>query len=158
MQNIKAKSVLALLLTAAAAAAQEAPTAAGGDATGTGGKVAYSVGQVSYIANTGSNGNESQGVQQVYQVETTSVSDPRYDITLAAYPNPAGNLLNLLVKGAGEADLSYSLHEAQGKLVGSKKISAPETQIDLGTCAAGAYMLTVTRQNTVIRTFRIIKK
>ena len=48
--------------------AQEAPTTSGGDATGSGGSVAFSIGQVVYVTNTGSTGTEAEGVQQPYEV------------------------------------------------------------------------------------------
>ena len=48
--------------------AQTSSNAAGGDATGTGGSVAYSLGQPFYITYTGSNSSVAQGVQQTYQI------------------------------------------------------------------------------------------
>ena len=46
--------LVAILLSASFAQAQESANASGGDATGNGGTVAYSVGQVVYTTNTGS--------------------------------------------------------------------------------------------------------
>ena len=52
--------------------AQESPTAAGGEATGTGGTSSYSVGQVVYTTATGTNGSLAQGVQQPYEISVTN--------------------------------------------------------------------------------------
>lgn len=48
--------------------AQNGTVASGGNATGSGGSVSYSVGQVFYTTNSGSNGKVSQGVQQVFDL------------------------------------------------------------------------------------------
>jgi hypothetical protein len=45
------------------------PPQAGGEATGSGGSVSYSVGQVVYTTNTGINGSVAQGVQQPYEFQ-----------------------------------------------------------------------------------------
>jgi hypothetical protein len=56
--------LLGFVLTAQA---QQATTAAGGNATGSGGSVAYSVGQIVYTTHTGTTGSVAQGVQQTYE-------------------------------------------------------------------------------------------
>ena len=53
-----------LLLSIGALQAQEAVLSAGGNATGNGGSVSYSIGQVAYTA-SGTNGTVTQGVQSV---------------------------------------------------------------------------------------------
>ena len=50
--------------------AQEIPIASGAVATGIGGSSSYTVGQVVYTTNTGSNGSVAQGVQQPYEIST----------------------------------------------------------------------------------------
>ena len=60
--------LLAGLLWGSFAQAQESVNSTGGNATGSGGTVAYSVGQVVYTANTGSSGNVEQGVQHAYEI------------------------------------------------------------------------------------------
>ena len=48
--------------------AQQNTVASGGMATGSGGSVSYSIGQIDYITATGTGGTASQGVQQVYRL------------------------------------------------------------------------------------------
>jgi len=50
--------------------AQTAIPAAGGNATGSGGTVSYSVGQLTYNTYQGSVGTVSEGVQQPYEILT----------------------------------------------------------------------------------------
>src|SRR6056297_978638 len=52
--------------------AQQAMPASGGDASGSGGFVSYSVGQVVYTTHTGANGSVAQGVQQTYEIAVES--------------------------------------------------------------------------------------
>jgi len=70
MRYKKAKLIAAFLLGIGLTGlqAQESVTASGGNASGAGGTVSYSVGQVVYKTNTGSNGSEAQGVQQPYEI------------------------------------------------------------------------------------------
>jgi hypothetical protein len=138
--------------------AQEAPTAAGGDATGSGGTVAYSVGQVSYVTNTGTNGTEGQGVQQPYEILTTSVENAQIAVSLSAFPNPALNTLNLQVANFANQKMTYSLFDVQGKLLESKSIAAQQTQIDMSALSAASYFITVLQDDKKIRSFKIIKK
>lgn len=158
MQIKKVKATFALLLLLGAAAAQEAATAAGGDISGTGGSVAYSVGQAAYISNSGSTGSESQGVQQPYVVTTAAIADPAYSLSISVFPNPATNQLILQAGEIQKGTLSYALFDAQGKLVVRQAIIACQTYIDMNACAPGAYLLSVTRDNMPVKTFKIIRK
>ena len=64
MKNNKVILFLLLLGFGLTAQAQQATTATGGDATGSGGSAAYSVGQIVYTTHTGTTGSVAQGVQQ----------------------------------------------------------------------------------------------
>ena len=64
-------SVVFLLLGLGGLHAQENTTAAGGEATGSGGTASYSVGQVVYTTVTGTNGSVAQGVQHPYEISIT---------------------------------------------------------------------------------------
>jgi len=50
---------------------QQAILATGGNATGSGGTVSYTVGQAAYITQTGSGGTVTQGVQQPFEIWIT---------------------------------------------------------------------------------------
>jgi hypothetical protein len=47
---------------------QESSNTAGWNAAGSGGTVAYSIGQVAYTYESGANGNSNHGVQQPYEI------------------------------------------------------------------------------------------
>ena len=68
MKHKKVKLSVLLLGLGLTTQAQEVTTTTGGNASGSGGTVTYSVGQIVYATNTGTNGSVAQGVQQTYEI------------------------------------------------------------------------------------------
>ena len=64
LKRLKICAVLLLGLGLTGLQAQESVNATGGDASGSGGSVSYSVGQITYQTHTGINGSVAEGVQQ----------------------------------------------------------------------------------------------
>ena len=139
--------------------AQEAIPAAGGDATGSGGSVSYSVGQMVYTTNTGTNGSVAEGVQQPYEISVVVGIEQAKDINLicTAYPNPATDLLTLEVEIAANENLFFQLYDMMGKLLVSKKLIDIKTTISMANLAPATYFLKVTDNQKVVKTFKIIK-
>lgn len=158
MKNKKLKFSVLLLPLSLASFAQQGSAAAGGDGSGSGGSVAYSVGQVVYTMNTGTNGSANEGVQQPYEILTTEVKESKYSIALTAFPNPATHSLTLQIDHYNNEEMNYQLFDAQGKLLATKSITAKQTQIDMNAYAAGAYFINVIQTNQKIQSFKIIKK
>ncbi len=140
--------------------AQQAITTTGGNATGTGGSVSYSVGQIAYQALTGTTGSAYQGVQQPYEISVVTAIDNSVPVSLEClvYPNPVSGLLRLVV-GSNENDkLSYQLYNIYGILLLDKRIENTETEIDLGNFSSSVYFLKVIRNKEDVKVFKIIKK
>ena len=139
--------------------AQEAIPAAGGDATGSGGSVSYSVGQMVYTTNTGTNGSVAEGVQQPYEISVVVGIEQAKDINLicTAYPNPTTDLLILEVEGAANEKFLFQLFDIMGKLLVSNKIIDNKTTISMANLAPAIYFLKVTDHQKVVKTFKIIK-
>lgn len=138
--------------------AQEAVTAAGGDATGTGGKVAYSVGQVVYTNVSTASGSVNQGVQQPYTLLVTGANNcPYINLLMTVYPNPSLTYINLNVGKQELKNLSFQLFDVQGKLLLDQQISNLETSIKMEDYTIGNYFLKVIDNQTEIKTFKIIK-
>ena len=150
---------LFLLFSATIVYSQQSLTTAGGEATGIG-TASYSIGQVAYSNNTGSNGSVSQGVQQVYTI--VDVVDlvgglATINLELAAYPNPTNNALTLNIGNYNNQNLTYRLCDMQGKLLDSKKVNNRSTEIGMQDLPASTYLLNIVDQESLIKTFRIIK-
>lgn len=143
---------------------QIAVPSSGGEAAGSGGSTSYSVGQVAYTTNIGTTGSVAQGVQQPYEISVVTGLDEVKGISLSvsAYPNPTTDFLQLKVENSVKTNhdlsqLSYQLYDINGKLLQSKKIKDTQTQIAMGSLIRASYLLKVSQNNTILRTFRIIK-
>lgn len=139
--------------------AQESVNASGKDASGTGGTVNYSVGQIVYTMHTGTNGSVAQGVQQLYEISVVTALEEAKDIVLSflIYPNPTYDFLKLKVENYISENLTYLLYDISGKSIESKKIEGAEATIQMESLATGTYFLKITEGNKDIKTFKIIK-
>ena len=139
--------------------AQEAITASGGDAAGSGGSVSYSVGQVSYKTIKGNNGSVNQGVQQPYEISVISgvVQAENINIKCIAYPNPTSDQLTLSIENFKLENLTYKVYDMSGRLLLSKKITNNNTKINMSTLLHASYFVKVLKDNSVVKTFKIIK-
>jgi len=138
--------------------AQEATVASGGIASNTSGTVNYSVGQIVYTTNSESIGSVSQGIQQPYEIFSLGTDDfPNISLKMLVYPNPTISLVNLEIQGLTYNTLEYQLFDIMGKEISTQKISQSETQIPLENLPAATYLLNVSDQTKIIKTFKIIK-
>lgn len=139
--------------------AQEAVPTSGGDATGGGGTVSYSVGQIVYTTNIGTNGSSAQGVQQPYEISIVTEIENAKEISLSlfVYPNPTTDFLKLNLGNYKTKDLSYQLFDINGKLLENKKIEEIEITISMENHAASSYFLKVIENNKELKAFKIIK-
>jgi len=139
--------------------AQEAIPAAASDASGSGGSVSYSVGQVLYTTHAGTNGSVAEGVQQPYEISVVVGIGQAKDInfTCTVYPNPATDLLTLEVEINDNENLFFQLYDMMGKLLISKQLIDIRTTIPMSTLAPATYFLKVTDNQEVVKTFKIIK-
>ena len=132
-------------------------SASGGDATGSGGSVAYSVGQIVYTTSTGTTGSVAQGVEQAYEIYSVGIKETTLNISLSVFPNPTSDFLTLKVEDYNNEALSYNLIDEQGKLILSAQITNQETQVAMSTLARGSYFINIVQANKKIQTFKIIK-
>jgi hypothetical protein len=161
MTKNKSKPILLLatgMLWAGIAQAQESANASGGDATGSGGTVAYSIGQIVYTTHTGSNGSVAQGVQQPYEISIVAgVEDHQISLNLKAFPNPTTNYLTLTIDNIELSNLNFQLFDISGKLLESKKITNTTEIIHMENLPSATYFLSVTNNNKELKTFKIVK-
>ena len=160
--NAKKINVVALFLFGfglVTAQAQEAVIAAGGDASGSGGTVAYTVGQLVYTTHKGTTGSVAQGVQQAYEISVVSgLKEVKgINLTVSAYPNPTTDFLNLKVENFNNQNLSYQLFDMSGKLLETKKLEGDQTTIGMSNLAHATYFVKVVQNNNEVKTFKIIK-
>ena len=156
---LKLSIVLFLGLGLTGLQAQEAIPASGGEASGTGGTTSYSIGQVVYTINTGTNGSVAEGLQQPYEISMVTGIEQAKEINLlfSAYPNPVTDFLILKVESHDNVDLLYLLFDINGKLLGNKKVVGNETSIAMKHLVPATYFLKITKNNKEVKILKIIK-
>jgi hypothetical protein len=138
--------------------AQQSANASGGDASGSGGTVAYSIGQVIYTSVSGATGTSNQGVQQPFEFFVTGIDDfPGIQLEMTAYPNPTRSSLNLRIESEYQPGMSYQLYNAAGQLITGARIENVITEIPMQGLAAGNYKLRIFNAESTLKTFSIIK-
>lgn len=163
MSRKKAKLSVLLLLCIGLTGlqAQEAVPTTGGNASGSGGTVSYTIGQVAYT----SSGEVAEGVQQAYEISFIPGSNKAIDIALkcSVFPNPVTNFLKLQIENFYlDKNLTYYLYSMDNKLITTKKIDSYETLISMENLAPAIYYLQVVQTKNGssiqrIKTFKIIK-
>ena len=140
------------------AKAQESLNVSGSNATGSGGTVAYSVGQIAYTTITGSSGSVAQGVQHAYEIFNVGTQKTALNISLNVFPNPTADNLTLHIGDYQKEKLLYQIFDMQGEKIHNGPIVARHTQISMIQLPPGTYFLNVVDQkNQKIHSFKIIK-
>jgi hypothetical protein len=142
------------------AGAQESINATGGNASGSGGLVSYSIGQVAYQSHTGTNGSVVEGVQQLFEISVvTGLEEAKViSLSVSAYPNPTAEYLTLSIDEFSISNLSYQLYDMSGKLLQNKSITGAETEVDMSSYVPSTYFVKVIRENQSYKEFKIIKQ
>jgi len=140
--------------------AQATIPASGGNATGSGGTVSYTVGQIQYNTYSGTNGTVAQGVQQPYEISVVTAIKNTGEITLECivFPNPTKGEVKLVVRTKEFENLRFQLYDLNGVRIQDKKIDSEETEILMESLLPSTYFLKVMSGNKEIKTFKIIKK
>ncbi len=158
MKHKKIKLSVLLLSIGITAQAQQVITTIGGDASGSGGTVAYSIGQIVYTTNTDASGTINQGVQHPYEIITLGIKETELNISLLVFPNPTEDNLTLKIRDYNNEKLSYQLFDLQGKLLSQELINAQQTQINTASLPTATYFVNVVDQeNKKVQSFKIIK-
>ncbi len=148
-----------ILFNVKIAKAQETPVITGGELTGSGGTISYSIGQLSYIPITGNTGTISQGVQQ--SIEIFILSDTEFetlDISAITYPNPVIDRVMVKLDNKNLKNLTYRLYDMRGKAINEGAITKIETPINLNNTSSGIYILKINQGNKALKSFKIVKK
>ena len=159
-KRLKLSALLFLGLGLTGLQAQTSVNATGGNASGSGGSASYSVGQLAYTTNTGTNGSVSEGVQQPFEISVVTGIEEAKDIFLnvSAYPNPTTDYLELKVENLQLSELSYKLYDISGKVYQNKEIGNSITKIEMQNLPQGIYFIKVIdTKNKELKTFKIIK-
>jgi len=139
---------------------QQTIPATGGNASGSGGSVSYTVGQILSSTISGTNGTVVQGVQQPYEISVVTAIRNAEDINLKCivYPNPTAGQTKLVFESPDFENLSFRLFDINGVLLKDKKVESRETEISLENLSSSVYFLKVIKNNLEVKVFKIVKK
>ena len=158
MFKLKQLFIFSFLLLTSVLSGQKTFSSSGFNSNGNLGIITYSVGQVAIDFNTGNNGSLIQGVQQPYEIFSTLGNDIlNINLNLIAYPNPTTDQLVLGIENFKGKKFYYQLFNMEGKSLLYDKCVDNKTHINLNEFPSNTYLLSIVENNTVIKTFRIIK-
>lgn len=147
------------LLISAYSFAQKDLVSSGGNATGTGGTVSYSVGQVAYQNYTSGTGTITQGVQQPFEIFVVLANNEfATSFSATLFPNPAITSVVLTIDtSVVGTKLIYELTDVTGKLIRTNRITSDETIINVEGFAEACYFLNIIDGNKRVKTFKLLK-
>jgi len=139
---------------------QSAIPATGGTASGTGGSVTYTAGQIVFSQISGPDGYIIQGVQQPYEISVITAVENTEDIALecSVYPNPTSGIIKLTIKSFEDDNMIFRLFDINGVLLQDKKIEDKETTITMDYLPSNIYFLKIIKNRKEVKVFKIIKK
>ena len=161
-KKVKLSAFLLLGLGLTSLYAQTAIIASGGNASGSGGSMSFSVGQIVYNTNSGTSATIAEGVQQPYEISVFTEIENAGEATfsISVYPNPVTDLINLKIIDSFTLNthaLSYQLYNTSGTLILNRDIDNSETNISMGNLVPATYFLAVSLSNKEVKSFKIIK-
>ena len=151
--------VMFSLLYATTISAQEVVSTQGDSYSNANGSIDFTVGEA--IINTGTDGTNdlTQGFHQT-NWNFLGVEDNAPNYEASVFPNPTSDVLN--IKTSSFENVTYTLYDAQGKLVLQSILAAEVTPIQVSHLAPGAYSLQLTFEEgkksvSKSKTFKLIK-
>jgi len=150
----KTAFVLFSLFATISVSAQEVVSTQGDSYSNAGGNIDFTIGEV--IINTGTNGinDLTQGFHQTnWNFVGLEDHAPSYEAII--FPNPTSEVLN--IRTSTFENVTYTLYDAQGKLILQDKLSAEQTPIQVSQLAQGSYSLTLSNKTQNLKIFKLIK-
>jgi hypothetical protein len=154
------KKIIALIIfgcTITSIQAQQTTASAGGDASGIGGTFSYSIGQVVYTYNYGTDLIVAQGVQQPFEISTLGLDNYQINLVMQTYPNPTKDYLVLNVHAIDLSNIIFQLYDVNGTLIETRTIFNPIETICMVNLPSSVYFLKVTHNSKEVKSFKIIK-
>lgn len=136
---------------------QQAVTPAGGESTGGGGTVSWTVGQIDYDATLATGGSVQRGVQQPYEWLVTLTPDAQ-EPSVSVWPNPATEAVQISWASPLPGPAHYTLYTAAGALVQQGPVTGTSVSVPLAAQASGTYLILITAQGDLYNRITIQKR
>lgn len=121
------------------------------------GSVSWTIGEMATQTLENNDVIVTQGFHQTNLTITVIKELKKLDVQITAYPNPVTNMVKIKIESKMSDKLSYTLVDANGKLLIRQLINSNETEIPFFYYAPSVYFLKVYDSKREIKTFKIIK-
>ena len=146
--------VLFSLLAAGSVSAQEVVATQGDSYSNASANIDFTIGEVIIATGTDGTNDITQGFHQTnWNFVGLEDHAPNYEAII--FPNPTQDVLN--IRTSAFENVTYTLYDAQGKLVMQDILSAEQTPIQVSQLAPGSYSLTLHNQTQNLKTFKLVK-
>jgi hypothetical protein len=136
--------------------AQSSTVCSGGEGSGPGGTVSFSVGQLVVESTIDSEGSISPGVQQSYESSSVYVNEPLFDNTLVLYPNPTTQFIQLDFGKIFTGQVM--VFDAAGNVIFNQNVNTMKSRIDASGWSSGLYMVHVVKGNESAAIHSVLKQ
>ncbi len=137
---------------------QQSVSSGGGNSSGSGGSVSFTIGQVTWNMFSGTSGSVVQGVQQPYEISVLNSIDVE-DVVLnyLVFPNPTTGSVTLSINNDEYSNYRYLLYSIAGIILQQDNIRAVSTEIQLEDYPPSSYLLMILKEENKIKLFKIVK-
>ena len=132
--------------------------AGGGTGHENGKSLHWAIGEVAVATLQSDDAWLTQGFLQGSIQVTSSFEAPGLAFSINAYPNPASQFVTLQLDQEFAGGLHYQLYDISGRLMLQGRTDAAQTRISLSELKPSVYFLKVLRNESEVKTFRIIKQ
>ncbi|MBV6404712.1 MAG: T9SS type A sorting domain-containing protein [Flavobacteriales bacterium] len=146
-----------LCLIAGDSEAQQEAAASGGEATGPGGTVSWTIGQVADLRADGTGGTALEGVQQPFDGLPTGTAPPPPAPSPLVWPTLARQAVHVDLRDPAVRSVRVQVLDALGRVVLEHRARQVCTTVPIDGLAAGRYLLRLTGNGRPAGTFDLIK-
>ena len=136
--------------------AQSSTVCSGGEGSGPGGSVSFSIGQLVVESTIDSEGSISPGVQQSYESASVYVNESLFDNTLVLYPNPTTQFIEMDFGKIFTGQVM--IFDAAGNVILNQNVNTIECRIDAAGWSSGLYMVHVVKDNESAAVHSVLKQ
>lgn len=134
--------------------AQSSTVSSGGEGTGPGGSVSFSIGQLVVESTIDSEGSISPGVQQAHESMIVTILEWSEDTNVSLYPNPTASQLHLRFGTSFNGHIY--VYSTDGKLISNIPFAGKEKTLDVSQWNAGSYLIQLNQFNQLSSTYQVI--
>jgi len=101
-----------------------------------------------------------EGVQQPYEIQFLPGIEEKSKTTTycSVFPNPTSKEVTLKIEPWSPATFHYRISDLRGKFIEGHPVEYSEQLIPMESYSSGTYILTILEKNTILATYKIIKR